>query len=193
VFGSISVPFNGHELFDITVEQIVDINDILADEGNIENVLGRMDKRKNTLILTSNTDFVAFNFALYLAQGNTYATPVIIFIQSTMLTASDRNDKYKDIDNLRVKLDKNNKKIGVGVGVRVLDSLFPESKHHSEVSDDILSFFNSHGETLQVHYVYASGVAETMQDRNLSVSFKLPDNVVILSREYLETEWKVQF
>jgi len=178
----------------ITYERLVYMNDKENDTGNIEAVLGGIDKSKNTLMLTSNTNFAAFDFALYLVESldkkTKYPKPFIIFIQSTVSTAASHNEGGKDINNL-TKQEK-------GVGIRVLNSLFPTSKHHSPVEKKNkprkkLIFKNEAGEELNVHYVYASGVTKAMQDRGKSGQNRLPDNVTVLSSEYLTANYEVIF
>jgi len=192
-FDPITIQFIGepNSLSGISYEQLVYMNDEEKDNGNIEAALSGIDKSKNTLMLVSNTDFAVFDFALYLVESfdkkTKYPKPIIVFIQSTLSTAASHNAGGKDITNLT----KEN-----GVGIRVLNALFPTTKHSGTVekigkSRKMLIFENDEEEELNVHYVYASSVIEAMQDRGNSDQNRLPDNVTVLSNEQLREHFYV--
>ena len=177
----------------------------------IETKLKTLDKSKNALIVADSLTFPAIDFTLYLVEER--MKPVVIFIQSTMSTASAHNAGGKDINQLQRE---------DGVAARMLNALGLGKKckgttkkenvsKDDDNSDDeadkkkkktqaakeeedeekeriTLVFTDEKDKPLRVHYVYASGTTEAKQSQS-----NLPTNVTVLSREFLTRDWGVQF
>ena len=86
----------------------------------------------------------------------------------------------------------------MGVTIRALNSIFDNTcegiifpKHQSESNQETKTvvFKKKNGKQLDnVFYVYASGVEEEKQNHAT-----IPTNVIVLSKEYLEKNWKIIF
>ena len=99
-----------------------------------------------------------------------------------MSTAKNHNKGDEDILKL---IDPN------GVAIRILNSHFGQGTIGTVEKNKrqrTLVFKNANEETLDIFYVYASGVYEEQQERG-----NVPTNVTVLSRRYLETNWDIKF
>ena len=174
----------GDYKLEMTHKQLLNIRQA---KGNIEETLQSMDRSKNALIIPETTNFPCFDFMLYLVEDVT--EPTVVFIQTTISTADAHNKNNGDIEKLVDPM---------GVTIRALNSIFddtcegiilPKQQSESNQETKTVVFKKKNGKQLDnVFYVYASGVEEEKQNHAT-----IPKNVIVLSKEYLEKNWKIIF
>jgi len=173
-----------------TFQQYLTIVQAKKETNSIERALGKMNKQQSALIIPETVNFPCFDFMLYLTCEQRPANePVIVFIQTTISKVDDHNCNYSDINQL-MKCN--------GVAIRALDSIFNE-EHKAEFelvegnSDSTkshrITFTNSNGKKREVYYVYASGCEKS----EATSSVDKYDNVIVLSQQNLQNEWKIVF